>query len=182
MKQRFFTALTALTLAFSVTTGITAALVSVYMLPLSRPTVLLFWLVSAALGLLLLPGRKGPRILLGICAFALGFALCRPKTIDQSKSLLELITRTLNGVYHLGYLEFPGHSTGSTELPIAIYGSLLLLSVLRGVLARKSSALPLFLSLPPLLLCALMTDAPPRSDCHYGQHFLGSIRRIGERN
>ena len=67
MKQRFFTALTALALAFSVTTGITAALASVYMLPLSRPTVLLFWLVSAALGLLLLPGRKGPRILLGIC-------------------------------------------------------------------------------------------------------------------
>lgn len=163
MKQRFFTALTALALAFSVTTGITAALVSVYMLPLSRPTVLFFWLVSAALGLLLLPGRKGPRILLGICAFALGFALCRPKTIDQSKSFLELITRTLNGVYHLGYLEFPGHSTGSTELPVAIYGSLLLLSVLRGVLARKSSALPLFLSLPPLLLCALMTDAPPKA-------------------
>lgn len=163
MKQRFFTALTALALAFSVTTGITAALVSVYMLPLSRPTVLFFWLFSAALGLLLLPGRKGPRILLGICAFALGFALCRPKTIDQSKSFLELITRTLNGVYHLGYLEFPGHSTGSTELPIAIYGSLLLLSVLRSVLARKSSALPLFLSLPPLLLCALMTDAPPKA-------------------
>ena len=163
MKQRFFTALTALALAFSVTIGITAALVSVYMLPFSRATVLLFWLVSAALGLLLLPRRKGGRILLGICAFALGFALYRPKTIDQIKSFLELITQTLNGVYHLGYLEFPGHTMGSVELPIAVYGSLLLLAVLRGVLARKSSSLPLFLSLPPLLLCALMTDVPPKA-------------------
>ncbi len=163
MKQRLFTALTALALAFSVTIGITAALASVYMLPFSRSTVLFFWLVSAALGLLLLPRRKGGRILLGICAFALGFALCRPKTIDQSKSFLELITQTLNGVYHLGYLEFPGHSIGSAELPIAIYSSLLLLAVLRSALARKSSALPLFLSLPPLLLCALMTDVPPKA-------------------
>jgi len=163
MKQRILTALTALALAFSVTVGIMAALVSVYMLPFSRTTVLLFWLVGAALGLLLLPRRKGGRILLGICAFALGFALCRPNTIDQSKSFLELVTQTLNGVYHLGYLEFPGHTMGSVELPMAIYGSLLLLAVLRSVLARKSSALPLFLSLPPLLLCALMTDVPPKA-------------------
>ena len=163
MKQRILTALTALALAFSVTVGVMAALVSVYMLPFSRATVLLFWLVSAALGLLLLPRRKGGRILLGICAFGLGFALCRPETIDQSESFLELITQTLNGVYHLGYLEFPGHSMGSAELPIAIYGSLLLLAVLRSVLGRKSSALPLFLSLPPLLLCALMTDVPPKA-------------------
>lgn len=163
MRQRILTALTALALAFSVTVGLTAALVSVYMLPFSRTVPLLFWLVSAALGLLLLPRRKGGPILLGICAFALGFLLCRPGTIDQIKSFLELTTQTLNGVYHLGYLEFPGHSIGSVELPIAVYGSLLLLAVLRSVLARKSSALPLFLSLPPLLLCALMTDVPPKA-------------------
>lgn len=163
MKQRFFTALTALLLAFSVTIGAVSALLSVYTLPCSRRVIGIFWLVSALLGLLLLPRRRGGTILLGICAFALGFLFCRPETLEQTKSFLELTTQMLNGVYHLGYLEFPGHSAQTVQLPVAIYSSLLLIAVLRSVLARKSSALPLFLSLPPLLLCALMTDVSPRA-------------------
>ena len=56
-------------------------------------------------------------------------------------TLLELISKQLNGVYHLGYLEFPNHTVGTVELPMALGGSYMLLSVSRSVLRRKSSAL-----------------------------------------
>ncbi len=129
-----------------------AALAHVYALPLSWDTPALVWSLSLLLGLLILPRRRGGAAALGLVCFCTGFFLWRPEPRAQLMTLLELISKQLNGVYHLGYLEFPDVTVGIVELPMALGGSYMLLSVSRSVLRRKSSALPLFLSIPPLLL------------------------------
>lgn len=163
MKERILTALEALLLSCAITAGPMAALAHVYALPLSWDTPALVWSLSLLLGLLILPRRRGGAAALGLVCFCTGFFLWRPEPRAQLMTLLELISKQLNGVYHLGYLEFPNHTVGTVELPMALGGSYMLLSVSRSVLRRKSSALPLFLSIPPLLLCGLLPQFPPES-------------------
>ena len=163
MKERILTALEALLLSCAITAGPMAALAHVYALPLSWDTPALVWSLSLLLGLLILPRRRGGAVALGLVCFCTGFFLWRPEPRAQLMTLLELISKQLNGVYHLGYLEFPNHTVGTVELPMALGGSYMLLSVSRSVLRRKSSALPLFLSIPPLLLCGLLPQFPPES-------------------
>ena len=163
MKERILTALEALLLSCAITAGPMAALAHVYALPLSWDTPALVWSLSLLLGLLILPRRRGGTVMLGLVCFCTGFFLWRPEPRAQLMTLLELISKQLNGVYHLGYLEFPNHTVGTVELPMALGGSYMLLSVSRSVLRRKSSALPLFLSIPPLLLCGLLPQFPPES-------------------
>ena len=163
MKNRLLTALAALLLSCAMTIGPIAALAGVYALPLSWSTPALCWAISFLLGLLLLPRRRGGAATLGLVSFCTGFFLCWPESRAQLLTLLELISKQLNSVYHLGYLEFPNHTIGTVELPVALGGSWLIPAVCRSVLRRKSSALPLFLSLPPLLLCALLPQYPPKS-------------------
>lgn len=163
MKNRLLTALAALLLSCAMTIGPIAALAGVYALPLSWSTPALCWAISFLLGLLLLPRRRGGAATLGLVSFCTGFFLCWPGSRAQLLTLLELLSKQLNSVYHLGYLEFPNHTIGTVELPVALGGSWLILAVCRSVLRRKSSALPLFLSLPPLLLCALLPQYPPQS-------------------
>ena len=163
MKNRLLTALLALLLSCCIAIGPTAALAGVYALPLSWGAPVLCWAVSFLLGLLLLPRKRGGTATLGLVSFCTGFFLCWPESRAQLLTLLELISKQLNSIYHLGYLEFPNHAIGTVELPVALGGSCLILAVCRSVLRRKSSALPLFLSLPPLLLCALLPQYPPKS-------------------
>ena len=162
MKSRILTALEALLLSAAITTGAMAALAGVYALPLSWGIPALCWGLSFLLGLGLLPRRRGSTILLGLVCFCTGFFLWRPEPRSQLLTLLELISKQLNSVYHLGYLEFPNHTLSTVELPMALGGSYMILSVSRSVLRRKSSALPVLLSVPPLVLCGLLTRFPPR--------------------
>lgn len=162
MKHRILIALEALLLCAAVTVGAMGALAGVYALPMTWQIPGLCWSLSFLLGLVLFPRRKGGMLLLGIVCFLSGFFLWWPESRSQTLSLLEILSKQLNGVYHLGYLEFPNHTLGSVELPMAFGGSCLVLAVCRSVVGRKSSALPLLLSLPPLLLCGLLSRFSPK--------------------
>lgn len=105
MKERILTALEALLLSCAITAGPMAALAHVYALPLSWDTPALVWSLSLLLGLLILPRRRGGAVALGLVCFCTGFFLWRPEPRAQLMTLLELISKQLNGVYHLGYLE-----------------------------------------------------------------------------
>lgn len=162
MKKRIPIALEALLLSAAIAIGPMAALAQVYALPLSWRIPALCFSLSFLLGLAILPRRRGSAAIFGILCFCLGFFLTYPGSRSQLMSLLEILSKQLNSVYHLGYLEFPDHAIGSVELPIALGGSCLVMAVCRSVLCRKSSALPIFLSVPPLLLCGLLSRFPPK--------------------
>lgn len=162
MKKRIPIVLEALLLSAAITIGSVAAIAQVYALPLTWGIPALCFSLSFLLGLALLPRRHGSPAVFGILCFCLGFFLTYPGSRSQLMSLLEIVSKQLNSVYHLGYLEFPNHTIGSVELPIALGGSCLVMAVCRSVLCRKSSALPIFLSIPPLLLCGLLSHFPPK--------------------
>ena len=113
MKNRLLTALLALLLSCCIAIGPTAALAGVYALPLSWGAPVLCWAVSFLLGLLLLPRKRGGTATLGLVSFCTGFFLCWPESRAQLLTLLELISKQLNSIYHLGYLEFPNHAIGT---------------------------------------------------------------------
>lgn len=161
MKQRFFSGLTAIFLSLLICYGALGCLASVYYLVFSPGLPILVCLSAAILAAVLLPRRHGPTVLLCLAALALGFACTLPEALAQAKGLLIQISTLLDGVYHWGYLDFPGQISGTAEIPVSIYGGALTLLLCRTLLRRKSCLLPLCLCLPCLILCGMMTAFPP---------------------
>ena len=138
MKQRIFSGVTAILLSLLICYGALGCLASVYYLSFSPRLPILICLSAAILGAVLLPRRHGPTVLLCLAALALGFACTLPETLAQAKGLLIQISGLLDGVYHWGYLDFPGEISGKAEIPMSIFGGLLTLLLCRTLLRRKS--------------------------------------------
>ena len=150
-------------LALAVTAGALGCLLTVYPLPLSKPSLVGSLLAAALFGILVLPLRRGSELTLALCALALGYLLHRPETVRQIKSFLYDVSTFLDGVYHWGYFAFPGLKPGNTELPLCIYGCGLCLAVCRSVLRRRTSLVPILLAAPPVALCAMVQGKNPES-------------------
>lgn len=162
MKKHFFEALTALVLALLIAFGAVGSLADVYFLQGNWVLPLTVGLLTSLVCAIFLPRRHGPELVLCLAALSLGFGCTLPETLAQTKGLLTQVTQLLDGIYHLGYLNLPGPISGNTEIPLAIYGGLLVWSVCLCLLRRKSCALPLLLSLPSLVLCGMMTALAPK--------------------
>ena len=145
---------------------------TVYGMEIPWVTLLRCLLVAGVLGGLLLPPRRGTEIVLCLSAVVLGYLLRLPQTLSQLKSLLVYASVSLHEVYHWGYFIFPGHTPGTVEIPVAVYGSAVLLSFARCVIRRRGPVLPLLLTVPVLdPLCA---------DPQCGAQILGCICHSGD--
>lgn len=161
MKSAVENRIWAALLAWVLTLGAFGCFLTVYDLPIQKNTLLLFWSGAAALGALLLPFRRGPEWTVCLTALALGYLVHRPETVRQMKSLLYLVSTSLDNVYHWGYFSFPGLVAGNTEIPLGIYGGLLCLAVCRSMLRRRLSVIPLTMTAPLVVLCAMIPGKDP---------------------
>ena len=161
MRKHLLSSLAALLPAGLITFGAVGTLSSTYLLSPSPTLPLLLCGVAGLLALLLLPRRHGRTVLLGLSALGLGFVCFLPEAQAQCKGLLMYLSRLLDGVYHLGYLDFPGAVSDRAELPLAVYSCALTVCTLRTLLGKRSCLLPLVLCIPSLLLCALLPTALP---------------------
>ena len=110
MKKHLLSALAALLPAGLLCFGAVGALSSTYLIAPSPVLPGISWAVTALLCLLLLPRRHGRGLLLCLASLSLGFVCTLPEARAQGKGLLMYLTQMLDGVYHLGYLSFPGDS------------------------------------------------------------------------
>lgn len=161
MKARLENRIWAALLALVLTVGTFGCFLTVYDLPIQKSSLFLFWAEATALGTLLLPNRRGPEWTVCLTALALGYLAHRPETVRQIKSLLYLVSLSLDNVYHWGYFSFPGLVAGNVEIPLGIYGGLLCLAVCRSVLRRRLSVIPLSLTAPMVVLCAMIPGKDP---------------------
>ena len=161
MKKRFWDILWALSGGWILSLSVIHCYGAVYGMEIPWEA-LIRWLLG--LGLLAVPlllPRRGSEIVLCLSALALGYLLRLPQTLGQLKSLLVYASVTLNEVYHWGYFVFPGHTPGTVEIPVVVYGAALLLTFARCVIRRRGPVLPLLLTVPVLILCVLIPDAEP---------------------
>ena len=161
MKRRIWDLLWAFCASLLLSVGVMRCFAQVYELSFAwKPVLGILAAVTLAGELLLLP-RRGSEIVLCLCALVLGYLLRLPETMAQIKSLLTLVSVVLNNTYHWGYFAFPGHRVGSIELPVAIYGAGVCLSVSRCILRRRGPVLPFLLTVPVMLMCPMIPEADP---------------------
>lgn len=161
MKKRIWDILWALSGGLILSLAVIHCYGTVYGMEIPWETLLRWLLGVGLLAGLLLPPRRGTEIVLCLSALALGYLLRLPQTLSQLKSLLVYASVTLNEVYHWGYFVFPGHTPGTVEIPVVVYGSAVLLTFARCVIRRRGPVLPLLLTVPVLILCVLIPEAEP---------------------
>ena len=161
MKKRIWDILWAVSGGLILSLAVIRCYGTVYGMEIPWVTLLRCLLVAGVLAGLLLPPRRGTEIVLCLSAVALGYLLRLPQTLSQLKSLLVYASVSLHEVYHWGYFIFPGHTPAAVEIPVAVYGSAVLLSFARCVIRRRGPVLPLLLTVPVLILCVLIPSAEP---------------------
>ena len=161
MKKRFWDILWALFGGLILSLSVIHCYGTVYGMEIPWETLIRWLLGIGLLAGLLLPPRRGSEIVLCLSALVLGYLLRLPQTMGQLKSLLVYASVTLNEVYHWGYFVFPGHTPGTVEIPIVVYGAAVLLTFARCVIRRRGPVLPLLLTVPVLILCILIPEAEP---------------------
>lgn len=161
MKKRIWDILWAVSGGLILSLAVIRCYGTVYGMEIPWVTLLRCLLVAGVLAGLLLPPRRGTEIVLCLSAVVLGYLLRLPQTLSQLKSLLVYASVSLHEVYHWGYFIFPGHTPGTVEIPVAVYGSAVLLSFARCVIRRRGPVLPLLLTVPVLILCVLIPNVEP---------------------
>lgn len=161
MKKRIWDILWAVSGGLILSLAVIRCYGTVYGMEIPWVTLLRCLLVAGVLAGLLLPPRRGTEIVLCLSAVALGYLLRLPQTLSQLKSLLVYASVSLHEVYHWGYFIFPGHTPAAVEIPVAVYGSAVLLSFARCVIRRRGPVLPLLLTVPVLILCVLIPNVEP---------------------
>lgn len=161
MKKRIWDILWAVSGGLILSLAVIRCYGTVYGMEIPWVTLLRCLLVAGVLAGLLLPPRRGTEIVLCLSAVVLGYLLRLPQTLSQLKSLLVYASVSLHEVYHWGYFIFPGHTPAAVEIPVAVYGSAVLLSFARCVIRRRGPVLPLLLTVPVLILCVLIPNVEP---------------------
>lgn len=161
MKKRFWDILWALLGGLLLSLSVIHCYGTVYGMEIPWETLIRWLLGVGLLAGLLLPPRRGSELVLCLSALALGYLLRLPQTLGQLKSLLVYASVTLNEVYHWGYFVFPGHTPGTVEIPVVVYGAAVLVTFARCVIRRRGPVLPLLLIVPVLILCVLIPNTEP---------------------
>lgn len=160
--ESFRTFLTAAVLAAMIALGGVGCLASGFSLPVEAPHRLA--LLVAAVGTVcaaLFPKRYGTLTVLCAAALAGGFLWHRGTVWEQSKALIDLMSRVYDGAYGWGVTELSGQAGAFVDGPLAVWGCITAMGTCRAVCRRKSSAWGLIPGAPMLGLCLVVTDTVP---------------------
>ena len=162
--EKPLTALTAGVLAVVIAAGALGCLVTAFDLPLAAPDKLaLACGITALLSAGILSLRWGNPILACLMALAAGYIWQDGRAWEQTQVLLHLLTSVYSRAYGWGIAALP---EGLTELtvdwPLAILGSLIVITVCSSICCRLSAVLPVAVTVLALSLCVVVTDTVPQ--------------------
>lgn len=190
--DKILTAVIAFFLAMILALGAVGCLVTAFDLGLESFGRVLFW---CGLGAFLCAGffsfRHGAIPAAMAAAVWIGYQWRLGDLGEQLGQLLYRITHIYNQAYRWGVIQLVDTpwDAGTADLPMIALGLLIAAAVAWSVCRRRGGALPVCLSLLPLLLCVVVTDTVPSEIYLYllllGQLLLtltGSARREGQGN
>lgn len=190
--DKILTAVIAFVLAMVLALGAVGCLVTAFDLRLGSFKNVIFWCaLGAFLCSLFFSFRHGllPAAVAG--AIWIGYQWRLGAFGQALWQLIYRITHVYNQAYHWGVIQMVDTpwDAGTADLPMIALGSLLTAAVAWTVCRKKSGALPVCLSLIPLLLCVVVTDTVPSEPYLYllllGQILLtltGGARRENQGN
>ncbi len=157
------TFLTAAVLAAVIALGGVGCLVTGFHLPVEAPHRLA--LLVAAVGTVcaaLFLKRHGTFAVLCAAALAGGYLWHRGTVWEQTKALIDLVSRVYDGAYGWGMTELSGQGA-FVDGPLAVWGCVTAMGTCRAVCRRKSSAWGLIPGAGMLGLCLVVTDTVPET-------------------
>ena len=158
-RERLLNALTGTLLGLWVAVGSVGCLVTAFGLPLESPGLLLWCgILFAVFCALLLQWKRGGLVLLGLGALAAGYVWYRGFPMDSFASLLSRLTEIYDRAY--GWGVFPAAEAAS-DLPMALAGGLMILTVTRSVCRGTGAAIPLLTAVLLFVPCVVVTDTVP---------------------
>ena len=163
-RDSLYTGMVAAVLAFFTAWGAVGCLLSAFDLALQRSNSPVLICGAFAVGAaLLLTLRHGGIILLCLVALMTGYIRQDGTALLQMKHLISIISTVYDRAYGWGVLDLSSDlpQAGFSDWPLWIWGSLIAMTVCRGICRRKSVWLPVLVTLLPLCSCIVVTDTVP---------------------
>ena len=160
--ESFRTFLTAALLAAMTALGGVGCLTTGFNMPVEDPVRLA--LLVAAVGTVcaaLFLKRHGTFGVLCAAALAFGYLWHRGTVWEQTKTLIDLVSRVYHSAYGWDATELSGKAGAFVDGPLALWGCVTAMGTCRAVCRRKSSAWGLIPGAPMLGLCLVVTDTVP---------------------
>lgn len=162
--EKPLTALTAAVLALVIAAGALGCLVTAFDLPLAAPDRLALTCgITALLSAGILSLRWGNPILACLMALAAGYIWQDGRAWEQTRVLLNILTSVYSRAYGWGIVPLPeGVTVFAVDWPLAILGSLIVITVCSSVCCRLSAVLPVAVTVLAMSPCMVVTDTVPR--------------------
>lgn len=168
--DKILTAVIAFVLALVLALGAVGCLITAFDLRLESLKNVIFWCaLGAFLGALFFSFRHGCLPAALAAAAWIGYQWRLGAFGEALRQLIYRITHVYNQAYHWGVIQLVDTpwDAGTADLPLIALGLLLAAAVTWTVCRGKSGALPVCLSLLPLLICVVVTDTIPSETCLY---------------
>lgn len=167
-RKQQLSALTGVAVGLVIAIGSIGCLLSAFHLTLTHPAAL--WGSVILLSLLYaqcLRWKIGPLAFACLLALLLGYLWRQGTALEQSKVLLQYLSRVYDRAYHWGTLSFPGLSTEAVDLPLGIWAVLTAVAAVRSICLSKKCFLPVLAALVPFAACVVVTDTVPQKTYLY---------------
>jgi hypothetical protein len=159
-REKFFTALCALVLAFLLAWSALGCLISAFDLAVEAPEHLLgVCLITGVLSALLLSIPHGSILLVCLLALAGGYVYRDGRAADAFQQLLHTLTTVYNRAYGWGVM--PEAAGAAPDRALAVLAVLIIVPVCESVCRRRSAFVPVLAALVPLGACVVVTDTVP---------------------
>lgn len=159
-REKFFTALCALVLAFLLAWSALGCLISAFDLAVEAPEHLLgVCLITGVLSALLLSIPHGSILLVCLLALAGGYVYRDGRAAEAFQQLLHTLTTVYNRAYGWGVM--PEAAGAAPDRALAVLAVLIIVPVCESVCRRRSAFVPVLAALVPLGACVVVTDTVP---------------------
>lgn len=163
-RDRLYTAMTAVILAFFTAWGCTGCLISAFDLPLQYPSApVVVCGIFAAGASLLFSFRYGGVLLLCILALFAGYIYHDGTTLEQLQSLITQLSTVYDRAYGWGILYFfeDPMQTAFADWPLCIWSAIISIAVCHSICRQKTLWIPILVTVLPLCSCIVVTDTVP---------------------
>lgn len=163
-REKLRTFMVAAVFATAIALGGLGCLVSGLSLAVEDPVRLKLTVAAVAVACAaLFPRRHGTMIVLCAAALVSGYLWHRGTVWEQTKYLIDLISRIYDRAYNWGATELSRDSAGFVDGPLSLWGCVTAMGVCRAVCCRKTSAWGIIPGAGMLGLCLVVTDTVPET-------------------